>query len=151
MTDRTCGILRGIAVPEGQLTYFPSLGKPGLGGGISVSLLTPQSLSEALPTVRMRVEGAQRDILVGTGCSKCVAHASCREGWRGARINLTKMDGMEFRCEGTGFVRLQLAGRNPVEVKATLAETELLWFDFKLGMNVWQCWPVIRAPQSAAG
>ncbi|KFD62504.1 hypothetical protein M514_25354 [Trichuris suis] len=73
--------------------------------------------------------------MVDTGCSKCVAYASCCRGGRRACSSLTTVDGKEFRCEGTGLIRLQPAGRDPIEVEAIVTETELLRFDFILGMN----------------
>ncbi|KRZ51925.1 hypothetical protein T02_932 [Trichinella nativa] len=50
--------------------------------GISASLLSLRPLTEALPAVRMNVGGIRRRVLVDTGCSVCVVHASCFRSWR---------------------------------------------------------------------
>ncbi|KRZ11570.1 hypothetical protein T4B_2566 [Trichinella pseudospiralis] len=51
----------------------------------------PGPLTEALPAVRMNVGGIRRRMLVDTGCSVCVAHASCFRSWRKENVGITTM------------------------------------------------------------
>ncbi|KRY48689.1 hypothetical protein T03_15204 [Trichinella britovi] len=90
--------------------------------GISASLLSPRPLTEALPAVRMNVGGIRRRVLVDTGCSVCVAHASCCRSWREEDVAITTMCGRAMRCEGTGVVQLRPHGKP-------------LGYDLILGMN----------------
>ncbi|KFD70492.1 hypothetical protein M514_00988 [Trichuris suis] len=83
----------------------------------------------------MDVDGELRNVLVDTGCTKCIAHVSCCRKWRASRIGITTLGGKKFHCEGTGSASLQLPGRNPVEVEVIIAGTKPLGFDFILGVN----------------
>ncbi|KRY93010.1 hypothetical protein T4D_12099 [Trichinella pseudospiralis] len=104
-------------------------------GGISASLLSPRPLTEALPAVRMNVSGIRRRVLVDTGCSVCVAHASCSRSWRKQNVAITTMCGRAMGCEGTGVVQLKPRGKGPVEVEVIVVRSKPLGYDLILGMN----------------
>ncbi|KRX31204.1 hypothetical protein T05_6505 [Trichinella murrelli] len=70
----------------------------------------------------MNVGGIRRRVLVDTGCSVCVAHASCCRSWREEDVAITTMCGRAMRCEGTGVVQLRPHGKP-------------LGYDLILGMN----------------
>ncbi|KRY84782.1 hypothetical protein T4D_12964 [Trichinella pseudospiralis] len=65
----------------------------------------------------MNVGGIQRRVLVDTGCSVCVAHASCCRSWRKENVAITTMCGQAIGCEGTGVVQRRPRGKGPVEVE----------------------------------
>ncbi|KFD47469.1 hypothetical protein M513_11630 [Trichuris suis] len=114
---------------------FPLPGKRRREVGISASLLPRCPLIEALPTVQLHVDGVQREVLVDTGCSKCVAHVSCCKRWRKKPASVIAVDGREFQCEGTGTAHLRATGGVPVEVRIIVTHVKPLGFDFILGMN----------------
>uniref|UniRef100_A0A5S6QJ61 RNA-directed DNA polymerase n=1 Tax=Trichuris muris TaxID=70415 RepID=A0A5S6QJ61_TRIMR len=103
--------------------------------GISASLLPHCPLIEALPTAQLYVDGVQREVLVDTGCSKCVAHVSCCKRWRKELTSVIAVDGREFQCEGSGTAHLQVTGGVAVEVRIIVTHVNPLGFDFILGMN----------------
>ncbi|KFD58278.1 hypothetical protein M513_01041 [Trichuris suis] len=91
--------------------------------------------SRALPTVRMEVDGVQRNVLVDTGSSKCVAHVSCCMNWRKSCASIIAVDGNEIRCQGEGVVHLQSADGGQAKVDVIVTAKKPLGFDFILGMN----------------
>ncbi|KRY07334.1 Pol polyprotein, partial [Trichinella patagoniensis] len=110
-------------------------GKRARDRGISASLLSPRPLTEALPAVRMNVGGIRRRVLVDTGCSVCVAHASCCRSWREEDVAITTMCGRAMRCEGSGVVQLRPHGKGPIEVEVIVVRSKPLGYDLILGMN----------------
>ncbi|KRX11860.1 hypothetical protein T07_3627, partial [Trichinella nelsoni] len=97
--------------------------------------LSPRPLTEALPAVRMNVGGIRRRVLVDTGCSVCVAHASCCRSWRKEDVTITTMCGQAMGCEGTGVVQLRPRGKGPIEVEVIVVRSKPLGYDLILGMN----------------
>uniref|UniRef100_A0A5S6Q0Q8 Retropepsins domain-containing protein n=1 Tax=Trichuris muris TaxID=70415 RepID=A0A5S6Q0Q8_TRIMR len=120
-----------------QSSCSTATGKRSRGGGLSASLLPTQSSIEALPTVQMEVDGRQRNVLVDTGCSKCVAYVACCKNWKKRRVSMITVDGKELRCEGKGIVHLQPpgCGSGQVSVEVIVVSTKPLGFDLILGMN----------------
>uniref|UniRef100_A0A5S6QBQ6 RNase H domain-containing protein n=1 Tax=Trichuris muris TaxID=70415 RepID=A0A5S6QBQ6_TRIMR len=55
----------------------------------------------------MEVDGVPRRFLIVTGCTRCMAHASCCRKWRKQRIDVTTVSGEQLRCVGVGSVKLQ--------------------------------------------
>ncbi|KRX79665.1 hypothetical protein T06_11433 [Trichinella sp. T6] len=110
-------------------------GKQARDRSISASLLSRRPLTEALPAVRMNVGGIRRRVLVDTGCSVCVAHASCCRSWRKEDVAITTMFGQAMGCEGTGVVQLRPHGKGPVEVEVIVVRSKPLGYDLILGMN----------------
>ncbi|KFD62362.1 hypothetical protein M514_25485 [Trichuris suis] len=110
-------------------------GKRVRGGAAGAGILPSQTMIGALPTVQVEVDGVERNVLVDTGCSKCVAHVSCCASWRKSPASIIAVDGSEIRCQGLGTVQLQSAegGRAKVDVVVTVRKP--LGFDFILGMN----------------
>ncbi|KRX31479.1 hypothetical protein T09_7117, partial [Trichinella sp. T9] len=74
----------------------------------------------------MNVGGIRRRVLVDTGSSVCVAHASCCRSWREEDVAITTMCGQAMRCEGTSVVQLRPHGKGLIEP---------LGYDLILGMN----------------
>ncbi|KRZ83021.1 hypothetical protein T08_5899 [Trichinella sp. T8] len=110
-------------------------GKRARDRGISASLLSPRPLTEALPAVRKNVGGIRRRVLVDTGCTVCVAHASCCRSWRKEDVAITTMCGRAMGCEGTGVVQLRPHGKGPIEVEVIVVRSKPLGYDLILGMN----------------
>ncbi|KRZ59047.1 hypothetical protein T02_3184 [Trichinella nativa] len=110
-------------------------GKRARDRGISASLLSPRPLTEALPAVRMNVGGIRRRVLVDTGCTVCVAHASYCRSWRKEDVAITTMCGRAMGCEGTGVVQLRPHGKGPIEVEVIVVRSKPVGYDLILGMN----------------
>ncbi|KFD60909.1 LOW QUALITY PROTEIN: hypothetical protein M514_26898 [Trichuris suis] len=64
-------------------------------------------MDRALPTVQMRINGKERRVLVDTGCTKCIAHESCRKRWRRKPVGMTALNGRALLGQGIGTVWLQ--------------------------------------------
>uniref|UniRef100_A0A5S6R0A2 Integrase catalytic domain-containing protein n=1 Tax=Trichuris muris TaxID=70415 RepID=A0A5S6R0A2_TRIMR len=112
--------------------------KPGKrlwGGGLGANLLPHSMLTKALPSVRLRIDGTPRNVLVDTGCSKCVAHVESCKRWTRRPVSLLAVDGKELRCQGTGIVSLEQNGGRRATVEAIIVNAKPLGFDFVLGMN----------------
>ena len=84
-------------------------GKQDRRGDVSASLLSQRSVSEALPSTVVSVEGVLCRALVNTGCSCSIAHVSCCKRWKKGAVRMVTVSGEEWQCKGTGSVRLQLS------------------------------------------
>ncbi|KFD49034.1 hypothetical protein M513_10082 [Trichuris suis] len=110
-------------------------GKYSWGRGLSASLLPQPILINALPSIRLRIDGAPRNVLVDTGYSKCVAHVESCKRWTRRPVSLVADDGKELECQGMGVVGLERTGGGRAIVEAIIVDAKPLGFDFILGMN----------------
>ena len=81
------------------------------------------------------MNGAQRRVLVDTGCSTCIAHASCCQVWKKEPVDIITISGDAVRCIGNSRVRLQVKDGRVVDVEAFVVQAKPLGFEFILGMN----------------
>ena len=92
-------------------------------------------MSGALPTVQISVDGTDCEVLIDTGCSKCVAHTSVCRSWQRRPMSVTTVSGERFLCEGTGVVSVRLQSGDLVSVDVLVTTRKPLGFEFILGMN----------------
>uniref|UniRef100_A0A5S6QG55 Peptidase A2 domain-containing protein n=1 Tax=Trichuris muris TaxID=70415 RepID=A0A5S6QG55_TRIMR len=83
----------------------------------------------------MEVEGVPRRVLIDTGCTQCIAHASCCRKWRKQRTDVTTVNGEQLRCVGVGSVKLQAPEGRLVTVEIIISEKKPLDFDCIIGMS----------------
>uniref|UniRef100_A0A5S6QEW3 RNase H domain-containing protein n=1 Tax=Trichuris muris TaxID=70415 RepID=A0A5S6QEW3_TRIMR len=83
----------------------------------------------------MEVDGVPRRVLIDTGCTRCIAHASCCRKWRKQRIDVTTVSGEQLRCVCVGSVKLQAPEGRRVTVEVIISEKKPLDFDFIIGMS----------------
>ena len=110
-------------------------GKRHRGGGSSASHFSELSVTSALPTVKLLVDGVKCDALVDTGCTKCIVYAPMCSQWRKASVSITTISGDRFECVGTGQVKIKLLSGPSVSVSALVMRNRPLGFDFVMGMS----------------
>ena len=99
----------------------------------SVGLLSPDN--DAVPVVRLRVNDVRRNVMVDSGCSRCLVHVSCCGSWTRTDSAIVTVDGTRHQCLGVSSVCLQDGSGPPKFVQALVVDFRPLNFDFILGMN----------------
>ncbi|KFD49597.1 hypothetical protein M513_09540 [Trichuris suis] len=99
------------------------------------SLLPRPTMTKALPSIRLRIDGVSRNVLVDTGCTTCVAHVSGCKRWTRRPVALLAVNGKELECQGMGEVGLERPDGGRATVEAIVVDAKPLGFDFILGMN----------------
>ncbi|KFD50081.1 hypothetical protein M514_09041 [Trichuris suis] len=64
----------------------------------------------------MRIDGVNRRVLVDSGCTSCIVHATCYHQWKRQRTTLRTISGDVLRCAGIGTVRMEPCERHTVVV-----------------------------------
>ena len=85
--------------------------------------------------MRMQVNDVARQVLVDSGCSRCLVHTSCCGSWRPSDVGIVTMDGARHQCLGVTTVCVEAERDSPKFVEAFVVDFRPLDFDFVLGMN----------------
>lgn len=64
-------------------------------------------MSGALPVVQLLVNGRRCQVLVDTGSTETIVHASCCMRWQPRITSVTTISGDTFRCTGVGEVSVE--------------------------------------------
>ena len=102
-------------------------------GGVRASLFSQRSVSEALPSAVVSVEGVQCRPLVG--CSRSIAPVSCCRTWKKEAVKIVTVGGEEWQCKGKGSVRLQPSSGVSTIMSVNVTPSIPLGFTFILSMD----------------
>lgn len=102
---------------------------------MSATILSRSAATSALPVKNMEVNGVEHRVLVDTGCTKTVAHASVCSSWTKQNTYITTVNGSEMRCVGVGTVKLRLLSGAEACVEVLVVRDRPLNFSLILGMN----------------
>ena len=92
-------------------------------------------MSGSLPLRRLSVNGCERMVLIDTGCSRSIVHASVCVNWKRQRENIFTVSGERSECDGVGQVSVELEDGTKAVFSALVVREKPLGLDLILGMD----------------
>lgn len=91
-------------------------------------------MSGALPVVQLLVNGRRCQVLVDTGSTETIVHASCCMRWQPRITSVTTISGDTFRCTGVGEVSVETPAGLCARLEALVVSQPPLGADVVLGI-----------------